>query len=102
MLIDNCGVVNNWYANSTEFDKKYFKKWLLSLLKTDTVTITFTKKNGEEREMKCTLDESIVPHYEKKTDSKPNEDTCFVYDTELKEWRSFRYDSIKVIRITLV
>lgn len=102
MLIDNCGIVNNWYVNCSEYDKKYFKKWLISLLKTDTISIIFTKKNGEEREMKCTLDENIIVPYEKKTDNKPSEETCFVFDTELKEWRSFRYDSIKVIRISLV
>jgi len=75
---------------------------LIEILKIDTPTITFTKKNGEPRTMVCTLKEELLPKRKvaESTDKKPvNEDVICVYDLELKEWRSFRVDSVIKIAI---
>ena len=74
-------------------EAKKSRKWLLANLEESIVEVTFTKKDGTEREMLCTLSEE-APVYEKKTERKANPDTCFVFDVEKKEWRSFRYDSV--------
>lgn len=75
------------------------REWLLSMLTGGPTTVTFIKKDGSERIMKCTLNETIVPKYEKKTDRDTNKDVCFVWDLEKKEWRSFRFDSVTMITL---
>ena len=72
------------------------REWLIGLLKTGPAKITFTKTDGTERIMKCTLQESVIPQYEKKTDRTKtvSEEVLAVYDLEKSAWRSCRLDSI--------
>ena len=95
----------------TEKETKLFKKWLKGHLAFGPVTVTFTKKDGTERVMECTTSPSLVPvdlTEEKahntlivKKEKKVNEDVCPVYDLEAKSWRSFRWDSIKQVRLEI-
>jgi len=61
--------------------------------------VVFIKKNGDERIMHCTLQESMLPEQmdieEEIQKKKPNPDVLAVWDVEAKGWRSFRWDSIK-------
>jgi WYL_2, Sm-like SH3 beta-barrel fold len=82
-----------WYNSATPDEQAQFRNWLHGVLNDIRVFIKFNKKDGTEREMLCTLSEE-APVYEKKTERKANPDTCFVFDVEKKEWRSFRYDSV--------
>lgn len=70
-----------------------------------TLSITFIKKDGTERVMKCTLSPSLLPEIvrvEKIDESgkvivkarKINEDIQNVYDLDNNAWKSFRLDSI--------
>lgn len=79
------------------------KESLIELLKNGEVRVTFIKSNGEERLMKCTLQENIVPKYERKTDKvkAKNENILSVWDLDKQEWRSFKLDSIKKIETTI-
>jgi hypothetical protein len=91
----------------SEKDFKLFKKWLKSHLRFGEVTVTFTKKDGTERVMKCTTNinlvpqESVVEGAEPKREKKVNEDVMPVYDLEAKHWKSFRWDSVKSVMFTL-
>lgn len=76
---------------------------LNTLLQKGEVTVTFTKKDGTVREMKCTLSESLIPPApvvelaegsEPKKKKAENPDVRTVYDLEAKAWRSFRWDSV--------
>jgi WYL_2, Sm-like SH3 beta-barrel fold len=95
-----------------------FKKWLKGCLAFGPVTVTFTKKDGSERVMECTTSPSLVPvdlteekHYTNtdspinfpapKRERKVSEDVCPVYDLESKHWKSFRWDSIKQVRLEI-
>jgi len=81
-----------------------FETWLRGMLSTDTVTVTFTKKDGTERVMNCTTNPDVVPKVEIKegaTPRKVSETTMRVFDTDIKEWRSFTTKSIKQINVTL-
>ena len=69
---------------------------LIKNLQKKTMRITFTKVNGDERIMDCTLQEHIVPPT-KYTDRKQNEEVLPVFDINKGEWRSFRLDSISNI-----
>lgn len=61
--------------------------------------VVFTKVNGDNRVMHCTLNASLLPEQmdleEQIQKKKPNPDVLAVYDVEAKGWRSFRWDSIK-------
>lgn len=98
----------------SEKDVKLFKKWLKSHLAYGPTTVVFTKKDGTERVMECTTNPGLVPQilHETNTDNpvdfpapkkdrKVNEDIMPVYDLESKAWKSFRWDSIKEVRLTL-
>lgn len=87
-----------------EKDTELFKKWLKSHLTVGPTTVVFTKKDGTERRMLCTLNESLVPVVESaepKREKKVNDDVMAVYDLEAKSWRSFRWESIKSVEFTL-
>ena len=82
-----------------------FDNWIRGVLKsTPEVTVTFTKKDGSERVMKCTLmPEHLpeVPLVEGKTERKKTEGTVAVYDLEAKGWRSFTIKSVKQVNFEL-
>ena len=91
----------------SEKDTKLFKKWLKSHLRMGPVTVTFTKKDGTERVMKCTTDTTLIMFKDptvlesKESTRKVNEDIMPVYDLENSAWKSFRWDSIKQVKFTL-
>ena len=90
--------------NETELT--LFKKWLRGMLRSTEVVVTFTKKDGTERVMKCTTNPTYVMFkdpaiLESKKERKVNEDVMPVYDIEAGHWKSFRWDSIKQVRFEL-
>ena len=91
------------YNEWSESERKIFRDWVKSHLKYGPVTVYFTKKDGTERKMKCTLKEDLVKDYEKKTDrvKTVNEETCPVFDIEKQEWRSFRFDTVTKVEFTV-
>lgn len=80
----------------------YNRNGLLDVLQSGFVRVTFTKVDGSERIMECTLRPDLIPtpnHIvapdKPKRIVKDNEEVIRVFDTEKKEWRSFRIDSVK-------
>ena len=75
-------------------------KWLKDLLSVTQVTVTFTKVDGTERVMKCTLKADQLPPVVIKEDAKPRKETTStkalrVFDVEKQEWRSFTIKNVK-------
>lgn len=72
---------------------------LRKLLTSDIVTVTFTKKDGSNREMICTTIPDFLPMPEAITGNfaTPSQDVVTVWDLEQSAWRSFRFDSVKSI-----
>lgn len=72
--------------------------FLKNTLKERILEVTFTKKDGTERVMKCTLRPDLLPAQtdleEQVQSRKSNPDVLVVWDLEAKGWRSFRHDSI--------
>ncbi len=92
------------YSTNTPKEQKAFRDWLNGHLKYGPVTVDFLKKDGTMRTMKCTLQETAIPAYEKKTErgrTTLTEDAISVVDLDINEWRSFRYDSVKSVSFTL-
>ena len=71
------------------------KDWLKGLLRQGIVTVEFTKKDGTNRIMKCTLSENKIPteNVPKGSGKAQNDEALAVFDVEANGWRSFRYDS---------
>jgi hypothetical protein len=72
-------------------------------LREGVVEVTFTKKDGTERVMKCTLKESLIPEKHKPKGDNPREGggNPFVipcYDVEKEGWRSFTFTDVKSVQ----
>ena len=73
---------------------------LVEGLKRNMMKVIFTKANGEERTMLCTLHESVLPEQPiSGIKKKENMDTISVWDIDANGWRSFRMDSIKEVKV---
>lgn len=100
----NTHVVETTWKDS---DWNKFTEWLKGMLQVTSVSVTFTKKDGTERVMKCTLDPKELPPQpvteskEGKAERKKSVDTLAVYDLEAKGWRSFTIKSVKRIELTI-
>ena len=83
----------------SEINTKEGRDWLKSVLHEREVTIFFTKKDGTERELRCTLAENKIPQEKlpKNSGKSKSDDSLAVFDVEKDAWRSFRWDSVKKI-----
>jgi len=80
--------------------------WLKMVLNQQSATITFTKVDGSERVMQCTLEADKLPPVVIKEDAKPRKESTStkalrVFDLEKKEWRSFTIKNVKRIELAL-
>jgi hypothetical protein len=85
------------------FDSDAGREWIKSHLNIGPMKVTFNKTDGTERTMNCTLNQELTKDYTKKTDRvrKINEGVCPVFDIDIQEWRSFRYDSVIRVQFDL-
>lgn len=80
---------------------KYERDTLLKDLRENVLDVRFTKVNGEERIMRCTLDPEHLPtgsdvdHLEKEHKKPENKDVLVVWDVQKHGWRSFRIESVQ-------
>lgn len=76
------------------------KTELLNQLASGVTTVTFTKKDGSLRTMKCTRSPSVIPneHQPKGETQVVTEETdnIRVFDVEANGWRSFNFSAMKV------
>ena len=78
------------------------RRWLNQLLSDGIVTVKFTKKDGTDRSMVCTLSQRVIPNeYSPKSEDKREKsgEAIAVFDVEKEGWRSFRWDSVKSISL---
>lgn len=81
----------------------YQRDTMLKDLRSNVVEVHFTKTNGENRVMRCTLAKHMLPESyqksleeqaEEKNFHKENPDVLAVWDLGANGWRSFRIDSV--------
>lgn len=79
----------------------FTKDNIVEFLRANVAEVRFTKSDGTERIMKCTLREDLVVPYVKKTDrvKEANTDIVPVFDVEKNEWRSFKVDAVQSISL---
>jgi hypothetical protein len=90
--------------NTLENDIEVFRGWLKGVLTVQPATITFTKKDGTERVMNCTLRGDMLPVVEIKEDKAPrkqNDSVLSVYDIDAQGWRSFTINAVKRVSFTM-
>lgn len=89
-----------------------FREWMKGVLHNESIKdlcVTFTKIDGTERKMFCTLSESRIPAdkqpkttgVEEEANSQTNGSAVRVFDVEKQEWRSFRWDSITNVNFSI-
>lgn len=70
-----------------------------SVLKENIANVVFTKADGSERKMRCTLDAGYLPTVEatksEGSTKKQSTEVVAVWDLDAEGWRSFRIDSVK-------
>ena len=76
------------------------RKWLAGMLEQSVVEVTFTKKDGTERVMNCTLLEDYLPETTGAGRS-AGSDALAVFDVDADGWRSFRWDSVKAVKLSV-
>lgn len=78
----------------------YTRDGLLKDLRENVVEVLFVKVGGEERRMRCSLREEILPksYANDKAEEiqfhQKNPDVISCWDIEKQGWRSFRIDSV--------
>jgi hypothetical protein len=77
---------------------------LIDLLRHNVVTVTFTKVNGEERVMDCTLQANLIPNAptqngELIVEGKSTSNNISVWDVKANGWRSFRIANVKNVSV---
>lgn len=102
-MIDTIVFPENQYNSLDTIDQEMFKDTVKNILRSGVATVQFTKTDGSIRNMQCTIKKELLPAIEVVESAEPkkvravNPDVCPVYDVEIASWRSFKYDSIKVI-----
>ena len=86
-------------------NKELTRAEVVELLQNDVAQVTFTKTDGSERVMDCTLLKEVLderapqsaPDAPAKPPKKVNPDVVPVFDIVANGWRSFRLDAVKSI-----
>ena len=112
------GVPGTQYQEGDDQVKEQIRSWVRGLLTNSEINVTFTKADGTDRDMLCTLDHSRIPvsvakpgsttapvdgivRESKKPRKEPDPHSIRVFDVEKQEWRSFRFDRLKKVTATL-
>lgn len=77
----------------------YDRGWMIQELRKRDCRVIFTKANGEQRDMICTLREDVIPTNTVDNNTTQNgkgysDETIRVIDVNKGEWRAFRIDKI--------
>lgn len=86
----------------------YERDIILNDLRHNVIEVTFTKVNGDQRVMRCTLKENLLPktyvenlneQKEEKDFHRNNPNVIAAWDVQKGGWRSFRVDSVEYLQI---
>jgi hypothetical protein len=108
------GAPGTQYQESDETNQHIIRDWVRRLLQTNQVQVQFVKSDGTLREMNCTLRPDLIPPSThmlapvdgtvtetRKPRKEPDVHSIRVYDLDIGEWRSFRFDRLKRVTASL-
>lgn len=91
---------HEWVLMKLKEERKMTKSNVVENLKNGIVELVFEKVDGTLRHMQATLSEEKLPAMTvtegAKKKAKPT-DSIAVFDTNISEWRSFRWDKLKSV-----
>lgn len=91
------------FDNEELKNSQEFRDWVNGLLREDNpVTVTFIKKDGTERVMKCTKNIANIPSDMHPKNEIAESTAIRVFDLENQGWRSFTPSSVKSIEFEIV
>jgi hypothetical protein len=110
------GAPGTQYQEATDANRHIMRDWIRTLLDKQPITVTFTKADGTDRSMRCTLNGTFIPQKppmvsitgrvdglttgSRRPQKEPKEAdpaVIKVYDLDANAWRSFRMDRLKKI-----
>jgi hypothetical protein len=104
------GDPGNYYCQAAEPERAQFRSFFEARLHEGQATVEFTKADGSQRVMICTLSEDHGARYHSNnTDVTVNQtaqnrrahsEVRTVWDCEAKAWRSFRWDRLKRVEFS--
>ena len=68
---------------------------MLRDLRESNCNVKFTKVNGEERDMICTLNPDMIDYELKGKETQPNDKVIRAWDVNKQAFRSFRVENVK-------
>jgi hypothetical protein len=97
------------YQECSDAEKKVFRDWLRGMLQQTSVKVDFVKADGSTRQMNCTLNWNMIPADKQPAgttvveSASPSRDSevLRVFDLEKTEWRSFRFDRLQAVSLTI-
>jgi hypothetical protein len=97
------------YQNASDTDRHKIREWVRNLLQTGAVRVTFVKSDGTVRDMRCTLNWNSIPADQQPkpvdpitpTTKPPSKEALRVFDLDLCQWRSFRFDRLQRVTTTI-
>lgn len=108
------GAPGTQYQEADDTQKTVIRDWIRSLLQQSSITVTFVKADGTDREMLCTLNWDLIPTDKQPKDAPvdgiikesrqrkdPDPHSLRVFDIEKQEWRSFRFERLKKVTAEL-
>jgi hypothetical protein len=85
------------FENTKEISMNIVREDIISLLMKNILEVNFTKKDGSNRKMVCSLQEKHLPEQidlVETINKTKNLEVISAWDLEKNSWRSFRIDSI--------
>ena len=114
------GAPGTQYQEADDANRHVMRDWVRSLLDKQPITVTFTKADGTDRTMRCTLNGTFIPQKPpmvsitgrvdglvtesikpRKQPKEPDPAVIKVWDLDADAWRSFRMDRLKKISAEL-
>lgn len=88
-----------WYKTADEQSKGLFRELVTAAIRRERVNICFTKTDGTERWLHCTLHPELIPaeklQKEESSTRTKSVEAQVVWDIDKQDWRSFRWDTVK-------
>jgi hypothetical protein len=80
----------------------YDTSWMIRMLQNNVCNVTFTKRDGSVRVLRCTLQDQYLPEqYRGKGHllSETDRNSLSVWDVDTGDWRSFILDSVNGVSV---
>ena len=90
---------SEFYAKSTPDIQAGIREKVVTILQSGICTVVFTKKDGTQRTMRCTLNDKHLPAVDRHSEQQRSAEALSVWELDLDSWRSFRFDRLQAVAL---